>query len=153
MSRLCCGWSRPMFAFHLQTFVEVLFLPWGSLLLLAAFRFAICVINWNFSPTSFAHYFYRDFDLASFLLCCWYTHCNIFIVRLDATVPPRTSCVKSTFVQFLASFNHSNSTGGRGLPLATTTSVLMRPIILHHGGSTRTNYSACRFMRSSHWKQ
>lgn len=50
-------------------------------------------------------------------------------------------------------FVHYNSSGGRGLPLATTTSVLMRRIILHHGASTRMNYSACHSMRSSRWRQ
>lgn len=45
------------------------------------------------------------------------------------------------------------SPGGRGLPSATTTSVLMKHTTLRHGASTRTNSSECRCTRSSPWRQ
>lgn len=50
-------------------------------------------------------------------------------------------------------FLDSNSSGGRGLPSATTTSGLTRRTTLHRGASTRMNYSACRSMRSSRWRR
>lgn len=98
---------------------------------------------------------FSDFIICCYLCFGWHfnsvTHC-IFS-------PPRRSipslgkqCMLKTS-NFLSFPICSNSTGGRGSPLATTTSVHMRHIILHHGGSTRMNYSACHSMRSSPWRQ